>query len=114
VHGNTPQPPANCGWDYYDPWIWTNWFPMIKPSAATIPWMFAIGNHEPELFYSRVAADHVTVANYEPIGYGGLVKRTDLPSTGPSGCPSVYSFSYANVGIVSLDTNDLSWRSRGC
>lgn len=76
--GNTPQPPANSGgWDYYDPWIWTNWFPMIEPSAATIPWMFATGNHEPELFSSRVAADHVTVANYEPIGYGGLVKRMD-------------------------------------
>ena len=91
--GNTPVPPANSGgWDYYDPWIWTSWFPMIEPSASTIPWMFATGNHEPEMFSAQVAADAVTVASYEPLGYGGLVKRMDLPRTGPSACPSVYSF----------------------
>jgi len=91
--GNTPQPAANSGgWDYYDPWIWTSWFPMIEPSASTIPWMFATGNHEPEMFSAQVAADAVTVASYEPLGYGGLVKRMDLPRTGPSACPSVYSF----------------------
>jgi hypothetical protein len=112
--GNTPMPPAHSGgWDYYDPWIWTSWFPMIEASAATIPWMFATGNHEPELFSSRVAADHVTVANYEPIGYGGVKKRLDLPKTGPSACPSVYSFSYGNAGIISLDANDLSWEIQG-
>jgi hypothetical protein len=112
--GNTPQPPANSGgWDYYDPWIWTSWFPMIEASAATIPWMFATGNHEPELFSAHVAADHVTVSNYEPIGYGGLSKRLDLPGNGPSSCPSVYSFRYGNVGIVSLDANDLSWEIQG-
>ena len=112
--GNTPVPPANSGgWDYYDPWIWTSWFPMIEPSASTIPWMFATGNHEPEMFSAQVAADAVTVANYEPLGYGGLVKRMDLPRTGPSACPSVYSFRYGNVGIVSLDANDLSWEIQG-
>jgi hypothetical protein len=111
---NTPRPPANSGgWDYYDPWIWTSWFPMIEPSSAQIPWMVATGNHEPELFSSRVAADHVTVANYEPIGYGGLIKRMDLPKTGPSACPSVYSFRYGNAGIISLDANDLSWEIQG-
>ena len=111
---NTPRPPAHSGgWDYYDPWIWSSWFPMIEPSASVIPWMFASGNHEPELFSSHVAADHVTTENYEPIGYGGLVKRLDLPQNGPSACPSVYSFSYGNVGIVSLDANDLSWEIQG-
>jgi hypothetical protein len=112
--GNTPQPPANSGgWDYYDPWIWTSWFPMIEPSASAIPWMFATGNHEPEMFSSHVAADKVTVDNYEPLGYGGLVKRLDLPKTGPSHCPSVYSFSYGNAGIISVDANELSWEIQG-
>jgi hypothetical protein len=112
--GNTPQPPAHSGgWDYYDPWIWTSWFPMIEPSAATIPWMIATGNHEPELFSTMVAADSQTVANYEPIGYGGIVKRLDLPTNGPSACPSVYSFTYGNVGIISIDANDLSWEIQG-
>jgi len=112
--GNTPQPPAHSGgWDYYDPWIWSSWFPMIEPSSSAIPWMFATGNHEPELFSSHVAADSVTVANYESIGYGGLIKRLDLPQNGPSACPSVYSFTYGNVGILSLDANDLSWEIQG-
>jgi hypothetical protein len=52
--GNTPQPPTESGWDYYDPWIWTSWFPMIEPSAARIPWMFATGN-QGLLGYSRGA-----------------------------------------------------------
>jgi hypothetical protein len=111
---NTPQPPAHSGgWDYYDPWIWSSWFPMIEASSASIPWMVTTGNHEPELFSSAVAADRVTVANYEPLGYGGLVKRMDLPRTGPSGCPSVYSFTYGNVGVISLDANELSWEIQG-
>jgi hypothetical protein len=112
--GNTPSPPAHSGgWDYYDPWIWTSWFPMIEPSASTIPWMFATGNHEPEIFSAAVAADAKTVSNYEPIGYGGIVKRLDLPTNGPSQCPSVYSFTYGNVGIISVDANDLSWEIQG-
>jgi Calcineurin-like phosphoesterase len=111
---NFPRPAANSGgWDYYDPWVWTSWFPMIEPSSASIPWMFTTGNHEPEIFSTSVAADAVTVANYAPIGYGGLVKRVDLPTNGPSACPSVYSFSYGNVGIVSVDANDLSWEIQG-
>src|SRR3984957_12342681 len=112
--GNTPQPAANSGgWDYYDPWVWTSWFPMIEASAASAPWMFATGNHDTELFSVSVAADPATVASYDPHGYGGLKKRMDTPATGPSACPSVYSFSYGNVGIVSLDANELSWEIQG-
>jgi hypothetical protein len=111
---NTPQPPPNSGgWDYYDPWVWSSWFPMIEPSAASIPWMVATGNHDTELFSAQVAAGAVTVANYDPHGYGGLVKRMDLPGNGPAACPSVYSFRYGNVGILSLDANDLSWEIQG-
>jgi hypothetical protein len=108
--GNTPAPPEHSsGWGYYDPWIWSSWFPMIEPSAASIPWMFATGNHEAELFSAQVAADPATVDAYGPLGYGGLARRLDLPKTGPSSCPSVYSFRYGNVAIISLDANELSW-----
>ena len=55
----------------------------------------------------------MTVANYESFGYGGITKRMDLPKTGPSTCPSVYSFRYGNVGIIRLDANDLSWEIQG-
>ena len=41
-------------------------------------------------------------------GYAGHVKRLDLPKNGPHICPSVYSFVYANVGVISVDANDLS------
>ena len=112
--GNTPMPAPNSGgWDYYDPWIWTSWFPMIEPSAASIPWMVATGNHDTELFSAQVAADRQTVDAYGPLGYGGLTRRMDLPATGPSQCPSVYSFTYGNVGIISLDANELSWEIQG-
>jgi hypothetical protein len=53
------------------------------------------------------------VDTYGPLGYGGLAKRLDLPSTGPSGCPSVYSLRYGNVGIISLDANELCWEFQG-
>jgi hypothetical protein len=112
--GNTPQPAANSGgWDYYDPWVWTSWLPMIEPSSSTIPWMFATGNHDTELFSAQVAASPETVDAYGPLGYGGLTRRMDLPTTGPSDCPSVYSFSYGNVGVISLDANELSWEIQG-
>jgi hypothetical protein len=65
--GNTPMPAANSGgWDYYDPWIWTSWFPMIEASSATIPWMVATGNHDTELFSAQVAAELETVDAYGP------------------------------------------------
>ena len=38
-----------------------SWFAMIEASAASIPWMFATGNHDTELFSSHVAADKATV-----------------------------------------------------
>jgi hypothetical protein len=65
--------------------------------------MFATGNHDMEAVYddnhSPGGATH---------GYGGHAARLDLPKNGPSGCPSVYRFSYSNVGVISVDANDLS------
>jgi hypothetical protein len=111
---NEPKPAAHSGgWDYYDPWVWTSWFPMIEASSASIPWMFATGNHDTEMFSSHVAADKVTVDNYQRHGYGGLKKRLDMPTTGPSACPTVYSFTYGNVGVISVDANELSWEIQG-
>lgn len=109
--GGAPQ--HSNGWGFYDPWIWTSWLPMIEHSAARIPWMFATGNHDSELFSTGLAADQATVDTYGKLGYGGLVQRLDLPSTGPSGCPSVYSLRYGNVGIISLDANELCFEFQG-
>jgi len=111
---NTPAPPANSGgWDDFDPYVWTSYLSTIEPSSASIPWMFATGNHDVEVFSAALDADATTIGNYGPLGYGGHAHRLDFPKNGPSQCPSVYSFSYGNVGIISVDANDLSYEIQG-
>jgi hypothetical protein len=46
---------------------------------------------------------YVWTSYLSSLGYGGHAKRLDLPKNGPSKCPSVYSFSYSNVGVISVD-----------
>ncbi|GAB2667522.1 metallophosphoesterase [Gordonia jinhuaensis] len=87
---------AASGFDKYNPYVWDGYLSLIEPSAATVPWLFATGNHDMEALYS-------------PHGYGGHAARLDLPTNGPKGCPSVYSFTYGNVAILSLDANDVSF-----
>lgn len=90
--GGTPA----TGFDKFNPFVWDVYFGLIEASASTTPWMFATGNHEMEAAYP----DH---------GYGGLLARMDFPRNGPKACPSVYSFSYGNVAVLSLDANDVSY-----
>ena len=94
---------ADKGFDNFDPTVWTQYFGVIEKSAATVPWLFATGNHDMEALYDNNAAPGGAAH-----GYAGHAARLDLPRTGPAGCPSVYSVVYGNVGIVSLDANDLS------
>lgn len=84
------------GFDKYNPFVWDGYFTAIEASAAVTPWLFATGNHDIEALYG-------------PDGYGGHAARLDQPTTGPQGCPSVYSFSYGNVAVLSLDANDVSY-----
>jgi hypothetical protein len=101
VRNNAPRA-AVTGFTNYDPTLWTTYFATIEQSAAHTPWMFATGNHDMEALYDNNApggASH---------GYAGHAARLDLPSNGPSRCPSVYSMVYGNVAVISLDANDLS------
>ena len=84
------------GFDKYNPFVWDGYFAAIERSAASTPWFFATGNHDMEALYG---------AN----GYGGHAARLDQPENGPAGCPSVYSFVYGNVAVLSLDANDVSY-----
>lgn len=59
--------------------------------------MFATGNHDMEAVYGT----H---------GYGGHLARLDFPDNGPAECPSVYSFVYGNVAVLSLDANDVTYQ----
>jgi hypothetical protein len=82
--------------DCYDPAVWDSFFTEIEPAAGHIPWQIAVGNHELEPWYS---AD----------GYGGQHARFDFPGAwSGSAPPTYYSFCFGNVGIVSLDANDVS------
>ena len=82
--------------DDFDPYVWDVFLAQIEARAASVPWLFATGNHDME---PGSRGDH---------GYAGHAARLDLPRNGPAGCPSVYSFHYANVGVVCLDANELS------
>ncbi|MFJ5228807.1 purple acid phosphatase family protein [Kitasatospora sp. NPDC088391] len=82
--------------DSYNPAVWDSYLKQIEPVAQSVPWMVATGNHDMEAWYS-------------PNGYGGHQKRLDLPTSGPTECPSVYAFTYGNVAVLSLDANDVSY-----
>ncbi|MFG1931188.1 metallophosphoesterase [Mycobacterium sp. NPDC048908] len=87
---------APSGFDKFNPFVWDVYFGSIEASAATTPWMFATGNHDME-------------AAYPVHGYGGHLARLYFPGNGPANCPSVYSFVYGNVAVLSLDANDVSY-----
>ncbi len=99
-----PGSAAPPGTNAYDPYVWDVFLNQIESAAAYSPWMFATGNHDMEALYS----DTAFIGDSPTHGYAGHAKRLDLPKNGPHTCPSVYSFSYANVGVISVDANDLS------
>ncbi len=83
--------------DSYDPRAWDSYFTEIELAASAIPWQVAVGNHEMEAWYS-------------PDGYGAQYARFDFPGEPSSSTPpTYYSFIYGNVGVVSLDANDVSY-----
>jgi hypothetical protein len=92
------------GKNLYNPFVWDVFLNQIEAQAAFTPWMFATGNHDMEPLYG----DTEFLGGSPSHGYAGHGKRLDLPKNGPRTCPSVYSFVYANVGVISVDANDLS------
>jgi hypothetical protein len=95
--GRPPATAASEDFDLFQPVLWDRYLAAIDDVASTVPWMIAAGNHDMEPIYS-------------PDGYGGLQHRFPLPGNGPANCPAVYSFVYGNVGVVSLDANDVSYQ----
>ncbi|WP_395296706.1 fibronectin type III domain-containing protein [Kitasatospora hibisci] len=94
--------PAGSGQDsdrsVYDARTWDAFLVQTETVAAKVPWMVSYGNHDMEAWYSHN-------------GYGGENTRFYLPDNGPDPrtVPGVYSFRYKNVGVVSLDANDVSY-----
>ncbi|GJF28947.1 hypothetical protein KNE206_16470 [Kitasatospora sp. NE20-6] len=82
----------------YSAATWDAFLAQTETVASKVPWMVAYGNHDMEAWYS-------------PNGYGGEDARWFLPGNGPDPrhAPGVYSFTYGNVGVISLDANDVSY-----
>ena len=97
---------APKGANNYDPYVWDVFLNQIESQAAFTPWMFATGNHDMEPLYGNT---EFLGGRSNSHGYAGHAARLDLPRSGPKGCPSVYSFVYGNVGVISVDANDLSY-----
>ncbi|WP_404816751.1 purple acid phosphatase family protein [Streptomyces thermolineatus] len=81
--------------DTYDARTWDQFLAQTEPVASRVPWMVTTGNHDMEAWYS-------------PDGYDGQRARFALPGNGPDAVPGAYSFTYGNVGVVALDSNDVS------
>ena len=62
---NTPATPASSGgWDDYDPYVWTSYLSTIERSPASIPWMFATGNHDVERGSARSATTRASTSSW--------------------------------------------------
>ncbi len=84
--------------DVFDARKWDSFFAQNELVAAEIPWMVALGNHEMESWYDR----H---------GYGGMRARFTMPDNAWDGSTCIYSWRYLNVGLISLDGNDICYNS---
>ena len=84
--------------DSYDARIWDAFFVQNEPIASQIPWMMAIGNHEMEAWYGED-------------GYGGVRARFTMPDNAWTGSTGIYAWRYQNVGLISLDGNDVCYNT---
>ncbi|WP_371515463.1 purple acid phosphatase family protein [Kitasatospora sp. NBC_01300] len=84
--------------DPYDARLWDSFFVQNEPVASRTPWMMAIGNHEMEAWYG---AD----------GYGGIRARFTMPDNAWAQSTGIYSWRCQNVGLISLDGNDICYNT---
>ena len=84
---------------YPAPEVWRDFGLNVQRSAATMPWMPGIGNHEAEL-------------DNGPGGYNSFVTRFYLPSNGTS-FQGFYYFQVGSVLFIALDANDVCYQGAG-
>ncbi|MFB7911323.1 purple acid phosphatase family protein [Kitasatospora sp. NPDC056076] len=84
--------------DAYDARLWDSFFVQNDPVAARTPWMVAVGNHEMEPWYGGD-------------GYGGVRARFTMPDNAWDQSTGIYSWRYQNVGLISLDGNDVCFNT---
>ncbi|MEV6243203.1 metallophosphoesterase family protein [Lentzea sp. NPDC051838] len=99
IHGGTKNAEGgHPDTDKYDAARWNSLFAQNEPLAANTPWMITLGNREMEEWYS-------------PNGYGGAKARFTMPDNAWSGSTGIYAWRYQNVGLISLDGNDICNRN---
>lgn len=99
VHGGTPNVEGgHTDTDKYDASRWNSLFTQNEFVAQSVPWMLTLGNREMEEWYS-------------PNGYGGIKQRVTMPDNAWSGSTGIYAWRYQNVGLISLDGNDICNRN---
>ncbi|MFI6096330.1 purple acid phosphatase family protein [Lentzea sp. NPDC051213] len=87
---------GHTGTDEFDAARWNSYFAQNEIVAAGTPWMIALGNREMEDWYSST-------------GYSGVKARFTMPDNAVA--TGVYSWRYQNVGLISLDSNDICNRN---
>ncbi|WP_330271199.1 metallophosphoesterase family protein [Lentzea sp. NBC_00516] len=99
IHGGTTNVEGgHTDTDKYDAARWNSLFAQNEFMAQTTPWMLTLGNREMEEWYS-------------PNGYGGIKQRVTMPDNAWSGSIGIYAWRYQNVGLISLDGNDICNRN---
>ncbi|MFH8586803.1 purple acid phosphatase family protein [Streptomyces celluloflavus] len=84
--------------DKYDARVWDSFFVQNEPVSSRTPWMISMGNHEMEAWYGED-------------GYGGMRARYAMPDNAWERSTGIYSWRYQNVGLLSLDGNDVCFNT---
>jgi len=99
IHNGTPNVEGgHPTTDKYDAARWNSLLAQNEFLTKNVPWMITLGNREMEEWYS-------------PNGYGGVRARFTMPDNAWSGSTGIYAWRYQNVGLVSLDGNDICYRN---
>ncbi|KOV88296.1 metallophosphoesterase family protein [Nocardia sp. NRRL S-836] len=99
IHGGTANAEGgHPDTDTYDAARWDSLFAQNEVVTAGVPWMTTLGNREMEKWYGTN-------------GYGGVKARITTPDNAWSGSTGIYAWRYQNVGLISLDGNDICLRN---
>ncbi|MBP2478659.1 hypothetical protein JOF53_007531 [Crossiella equi] len=89
---------GHTGTDRFDAGRWDSHLAQNDPLASGLPWMVTPGNREMEHWYGAP-------------GYAGLKARFTMPDNAWNGATGAYSWRYQNLGLLSLDGNDICSRN---
>jgi hypothetical protein len=87
-----------------DPAVWQQWFAMVEPVAARVPWVTALGNHETYTGPEEGPVAPPRRVEHSPLEVAFYLQRFGLP-----GNEKWFSFDWGGAHIVALDTYTEDW-----